>query len=248
MQLFYNPEISIETEKIIFPKEESRHIVRVLRKKEGDILQITNGKGFLFSAEISIANDKKCIALIVKTEKKPKPWNYYLHIAIAPTKNNDRLEWFLEKATEIGIDEITPIICQNSERKVIKQERLEKIIQSAMKQSLKFTLPKLNEAIKFSDFINQNIEGKICIAHCEDGKKALLKNAVNPSEKTTILIGPEGDFSSEEIKKVIEKNYIPISLGGKQITNRDRWFSCCSDYFYYKSIIKICILVEKLII
>ena len=143
MQLFYNPEITTTTDQIIFDKIESRHIVRVLRKKENDILHITNGKGYLFNAAIIIASDKKCVATIIKSEEKPKPWNYYLHIAIAPTKNNDRLEWFLEKATEIGIDEITPIICQNSERKVVKTERLEKIIQSAMKQSLKFTLPKL---------------------------------------------------------------------------------------------------------
>ena len=217
MQLFYNPDITEITKQLTFSKEESRHIVRVLRKKESDVLHITNGKGYLFSAEISIASDKKCIANIVNIEEKPKPWNYYLHIAIAPTKNNDRLEWFLEKATEIGIDEITPIICQNSERRFIKLERLEKILQSAMKQSLKFTLPKLNEPIKFNDFINENSEEKICIAHCEDGDKTLLKNIVQPSEKIIILIGPEGDFSTKEIEKSLEKNYAPISLGESRL-------------------------------
>ena len=144
-------------------------------------------------------------------------WDYYLHIAIAPTKNNDRLEWFLEKATEIGIDEITPIICQNSERKFVKQERLEKIIQSAMKQSLKFTLPKLNEPIKFNDFIDQDFNGKKCIAHCEDDEKTLLKTLVNTKEKITILIGPEGDFSTQEIKKALSKKFIPISLGESRL-------------------------------
>lgn len=217
MQLFFNSEITEATQQLIFSKEESRHIVRVLRKKENDILHITNGKGFLFSAKISIASDKKCLANIVSTEAKKKPWSYYLHIAIAPTKNNDRLEWFLEKATEIGIDEITPIICQNSERRVVKLERLEKIVQSAMKQSLKFTLPKINSPIKFKDFINQNCKEKICIAHCEEGEKTLLKNTIKPSEKTTILIGPEGDFSSEEIKKSLEKKYISISLGNSRL-------------------------------
>ena len=145
MQLFYNSTIDVTTSEIIFDKIESRHIVRVLRKSSGDLLNITNGKGFLFSAEITVPNDKKCVATIIKVEEKQKAWPYYLHIAIAPTKNNDRLEWFLEKATEIGIDEITPIICSNSERRVVKLERFEKIIQAAMKQSLKFTLPKLNE-------------------------------------------------------------------------------------------------------
>ncbi|WP_397447231.1 16S rRNA (uracil(1498)-N(3))-methyltransferase [Polaribacter sp. R77954] len=218
MQLFYNSDIDINTTQITFDKTESRHIVRVLRKTEDDILKITNGKGFLFDAKITIASDKKCIADIIYSEEKPKPWNYHLHIAIAPTKNNDRMEWFLEKATEIGIDEITPIICQNSERRVVKTERFEKIIQSAMKQSLKFTLPKLNTPIKFNEFINQEFEGKVCIAHCEDGEhKNLLKEIVNPSEQTTILIGPEGDFSLDEIKKALDKKYIPISLGESRL-------------------------------
>ncbi len=217
MQLFYNADVDLNTTQITFDKIESRHIVRVLRKKEDDILKITNGKGFLFDAKITIASDKKCLATIINATAKPKPWNYYIHIAIAPTKNNDRMEWFLEKATEIGIDEITPIICNNSERRVVKLERLEKIIQSAMKQSLKFTLPKLNSPLKFNEFINQNIDGKICIAHCEDEKKNELKEVVNPSEKTTILIGPEGDFSSQEIVKALAKNYIPISLGESRL-------------------------------
>ena len=224
MQLFYNSEISIETKQITFDKIESKHIVRVLRKEENDILKITNGKGFLFDAKIRLASDKKCTAEIINFEEKQKPWNYYLHIAIAPTKNNDRIEWFLEKATEIGIDEITPIICSNSERRVIKLERFEKILQAAMKQSLRFTLPKLNKPIKLNEFINQDIDGKICIAHCESfdknskkREKRFLKSIVDSSEKTTILIGPEGDFSSEEIKKCLKKNMIPISLGESRL-------------------------------
>ena len=217
MQLFYNPEITKDTTQITFDKIESKHIVRVLRKKENDILHITNGFGFLFEAKITVASDKKCIAEIISVEEKPKPWQYYLHIAIAPTKLNDRIEWFLEKATEIGIDEITPIFCSNSERRNIKLDRFEKIIQSAMKQSLKFTLPKINEPLKFTDFINQDFDGTICIAHCEDQQKNTLKSVVNPSEKTTILIGPEGDFSSAEITKALEKEWIPISLGESRL-------------------------------
>ncbi|WP_298881372.1 16S rRNA (uracil(1498)-N(3))-methyltransferase [uncultured Polaribacter sp.] len=217
MQLFYNSEISRETTKITFNKIESKHIVRVLRKKENDILKITNGKGFLFDVKIIVPSDKKCAAEVIASKEKPKPWNYYLHIAIAPTKLNDRLEWFLEKATEIGIDEITPIICANSERRVVKLERFEKIIQSAMKQSLKFTLPKLNEPIKLNQFINKKFEGKVCIAHCEEQEKILLQSVVKPSERTTILIGPEGDFSTQEIEKCLEKGFIPISLGESRL-------------------------------
>ena len=218
MQLFYNSNISNEIKQITFEKDESRHIVRVLRKKEGDILHITNGKGSLFYAEIVIANDKKCLANIVKSEEKTNNRNYYLHIVIAPTKNNDRLEWFLEKATEIGIDEITPIICDNSERKIIKYDRLSKIVQSAMKQSLQFTLPKLNDAMKFSDFIKQDFPEETFIAHCEDNsEKKYLKNIASKNTKQTILIGPEGDFSVKEIQQALNLNFIPISLGENRL-------------------------------
>lgn len=217
MQLFYNSNINKNTKTILFDKIESRHMVKVLRKKEGDILHITNGKELLFYAKITFANDKKCEAEIIEIHQKPKPWNYTLHVAIAPTKNNDRFEWFLEKATEIGIDEITPIICQNSERKVVKTDRFEKIIHAAVKQSLKFTVPKLNEPISFSDFINQDFDGKVCIAHCEDEQKKALKSVIVPSEKMTILIGPEGDFSPSEIKAALSKNCIPISLGESRL-------------------------------
>tara|TARA_R110000787_G_scaffold19150_3_gene57861 strand:- start:6230 stop:6937 length:708 start_codon:yes stop_codon:yes gene_type:complete len=213
MQLFYNPSIDKDTLQITFDKIESRHIVKVLRKKEGDHIYITNGKGQLFNCQITVANDKKCLVSIFSTEQKQKFRDYYLHVAIAPTKNNDRLEWFLEKATEIGIDEITPIICQNSERKVIKTERLEKIILSAMKQSLKFHLPKLNEAITFSEFLKTERKEKVCIAHCNEGDKKLLKDTITPKETVTILIGPEGDFSPSEVSKIVASNCIPITLG-----------------------------------
>ena len=217
MQLFYNSEITSQTTQITFDKIESKHIVRVLRKQINDTLKITNGKGFLFDVKIIIASDKKCLAEVTHFEEKSKPWNYYLHIAIAPTKSNDRIEWFLEKATEIGVDEITPIICSNSERRIIKLERFDKIIQSAMKQSLKFTLPKLNKPIKLNDFLKQDLDGQVCIAHCEEQEKTLLQSVVKPSEKTTILIGPEGDFSEEEIKKYLSKNMFPISLGESRL-------------------------------
>ncbi|MCF6346769.1 MAG: 16S rRNA (uracil(1498)-N(3))-methyltransferase [Flavobacteriaceae bacterium] len=216
MQLFYNANIT-DTKQFTFDKTESRHIVRVLRKKTGDQLFITNGKGLLFNSEISIANDKKCLVTIIKVDKKPKPWNYHLHIAIAPTKSMDRYEWFLEKATEIGIDEITPLLCDHSERKILKAERLEKIIESAMKQSLKFHLPKLNPLIKFSDFINHDFDSNLYIAHCEKANKQTLKSVLLPNQKITILIGPEGDFSSSEIEKAIQQNFTPISLGESRL-------------------------------
>lgn len=217
MQLFYNEIVKDNAKELIFDKIESKHIVRVLRKNPGDILLITDGKGHLFTGEVLIANDKKCRIKIIHQEKKPKHWNYYLHLAIAPTKLNDRFEWFLEKATEIGIDEITPIICQNSERRVVKLERYEKIIQAAMKQSLKFSLPKINKPVKFSNFLKQDFNDKMCIAHCEESPKKLLKEVVQQKENVIILIGPEGDFSSNEIKLAEAKNCIPISLGESRL-------------------------------
>jgi len=217
MQLFYNPEISLSSKQFTFNKQESRHIVRVLRKKEGDTILITNGLGQLFSSVIKMANDKKCLVEITNIDNKSKDRNYYVHIAIAPTKLNDRFEWFLEKATEIGVDEITPIICEHSERKVIKKERLEKIIQSAAKQSLKFHFPKLNEPINFEKFINSNINGQLFVAHCKESNKKLLKSELKPILKTTILIGPEGDFSSKEIQQSLEHKFIPVSLGESRL-------------------------------
>lgn len=213
MQLFYNPDIDKNTTQITFDKVESRHIVKVLRKKEGDTVYITDGRGYLYTSKINIANDKKCLATIFSATEQEIGRDYKLHVAIAPTKNNERLEWFLEKATEIGIDEITPIITKNSERKVIKKERLEKIIQSAMKQSLKFHLPKLNEAISFHQLLERKFQKNIYIAHCQEGEKRGMKELIKPRETLTILIGPEGDFSPEEVSKSLNANCIPISLG-----------------------------------
>ncbi|MBT8393558.1 MAG: 16S rRNA (uracil(1498)-N(3))-methyltransferase [Flavobacteriaceae bacterium] len=226
MQLFYNPKITETTEQFSFNKEESKHIAKVLRKKEGDILYITNGMGWLFKAEISIANIKKCIANIISRERKPKR-SYNLHLAVAPTKMNDRYEWFLEKATEIGIDNITPIICDHSERKIVKQERFEKIIQSAMKQSLNCYLPKLNEAIKFNDFLKQDFKGQKFIAHCEETDRKSFKAEIQPNQEVTILIGPEGDFSVKEIETAIRNNFIPVTLGTTRLRTETAAIVAC---------------------
>ncbi len=228
MQLFYNPDINSSITEFVFNKEESRHIVRVLRKKEGDILYITNGKGFLFKVQIINANDKKCLAQITSFEEKDKNWNYHLHIAIAPTKMNDRFEWFLEKATEIGIDEITPIICDNSERKVIKSERMQKVLVSAVKQSLKYQVPKFNQPIKFSDFIKKDLKGIKLIAHCENSEKSTLKNLIKNIQNITVLIGPEGDFSFKEIDIALQHQYIPLSLGKSRLRTETAGIVVCN--------------------
>ncbi len=229
MQLFYNPNITLSTTSFTFDKEESRHIVRVLRKRENDLLQITNGNGILFNAKIISANDKKCSIQIISHKVKQKPWNYNIHIAIAPTKMNDRFEWFIEKATEIGIDEITPIICENSERKVIKLERLQKVLVSAMKQSLKYQIPKLNQPVKFSEILNTQSETVKLIAHCEDSdKKNFLQNLIKPNQNVLILIGPEGDFSVKEITKALQHKFIPLSLGASRLRTETAGIVVCN--------------------
>lgn len=228
MQLFYNQNISTSSTDVSFNKEESRHIIRVLRKTNGDILSITDGNGKLFSAEITQAFDKKCVATIKGWEEKPKTWDYYLHVAIAPTKLNDRFEWFLEKATEIGIDEITPIFCDHSERRQLKNERMEKVILSAMKQSLKFNLPILNNPLKFKDFIKKKEWDLGLMAHCEDGIKEKFNSYFPFRQKIMILIGPEGDFSVNEINQAMELGINPITLGESRLRTETAGIVACN--------------------
>lgn len=216
MQLFYNTAINVETTEINFSKEESLHLSKVLRKQLGDILHITNGNGWLFEAQVTNNNPKNSSAKIISNQYfEPQP--YAIHVAVAPTKMNDRYEWFLEKATEIGCASITPIICENSERRLIKEDRFEKILIAAMKQSLQYHLPKLNSACSFEVFVNQTIEGQKFIAHCEETHKQSLQSVYKPKQNVTILIGPEGDFSVKEIEMALKNNFIPVSLGDTRL-------------------------------
>ena len=226
MQLFYNPDLIENTTQFTFPKEESKHIVKVLRKSVGDTLHITNGNGWLFTAEITIPNINKCIATVISKEQQ-KHHEYKLHLAVAPTKMNDRYEWLLEKATEIGIDSITPIICDHSERKHIKSERFERILQSAMKQSLSCYLPKLNKAVSFKSFIKQDFTGDLFIAHCEETDRKSLKSQLQPKKEITILIGPEGDFSVKEIEIALQNNFIPVTLGETRLRTETAAIVAC---------------------
>jgi 16S rRNA (uracil1498-N3)-methyltransferase len=226
MQLFYNPEINESSQFFSFDKEESKHIIKVLRKKDTDILFVTNGLGFLFKTEITLASDTKCTVKIISFEKE-NPSPYQLHLVVAPTKMNDRFEWFLEKATEIGISEITPIICDHSERKQIKTDRFDKIILSAMKQSNQLYLPKLNEPIAFKEFIKTKNDGLLLIAHCEEQDKKSLKDILKPNESITMLIGPEGDFSLKEIQLALDHNYIPVSLGKTRLRTETAAIVAC---------------------
>ncbi len=232
MQLFYNPTISESTTTFSFDKEESKHIIKVLRKKDTDILLVTNGLGFLFKTEITLASDSKCTVKILSFETIA-PAKQQLHLAVAPTKMNDRYEWFLEKATEIGIHEITPIICDRSERKVINSDRFDKIILSAMKQCNQLHLPKLNPAITFKEFIKRNTNDLQLIAHCEETDKKTLKSVLSTSKNTTILIGPEGDFSEKEIALALENQYIPVTLGTTRLRTETAAIVACHSVVFF---------------
>lgn len=224
MHLFYTPDIAERNE---LPSEEAAHAVRVLRLQPGDEIALTDGKGCFYKAEISTANQKRCLVNILAKEEQPPLWKGHLHLAMAPTKNMDRIEWFAEKATEIGFDELSFLNCRFSERKVLKTERIEKILVSAMKQSLKARLPILNEMADFKRFIAQPHPGKKFIAHCHEGEKPLLQTQLTAGEDALVLIGPEGDFSEEEVKMAIEQGFQPISLGRSRLRTETAALVAC---------------------
>ncbi len=209
MNLFYAPDLSPESNTYVFDKGESRHIVKVLRKKTGDKLHITNGEGDLFEVEILENNPNKTKVKITKHTYYDKT-KKHIHIAIAPTKSNDRFEWFLEKATEIGVSEITPILTEHSERKKINPDRLEKILIAAMKQSLQFYKPKLNPLIKWKDFLKNTNEEQKFMAYCKADTK--ISQQVKPTTSYLLCIGPEGGFSDKEIEAARENNFILSGL------------------------------------
>ena len=222
--MFYCPDI---LHSFTLSEEESQHAVRVLRLQTGDELELVDGAGGYYKAVISNPHPKHCEFVIKETFTEFGKRDYRLHIAIAPTKNIERLEWFIEKCTEIGIDEITPVICRFSERKIIKPERLEKIIVSAAKQSLKAYFPILNPMCSFRDFIQQTTVSQKFIAHCYEQDKQLLQRVYQKSFDAVILIGPEGDFSPEEVQKAIQHHYQPVSLGNSRLRTETAGIAAC---------------------
>lgn len=225
MQLFYVPNIS--GAEVVLDETESKHAVRVLRLQNGNQVQIIDGNGGFYEAEITDANPKKCRLSIVKSTLDFGKKDFHLHIAIAPTKNNDRFEWFLEKATEIGIDEITPLLTSHSERKTINAERLEKILVSAMKQSLKASLPKLNSITSLKELVMSNKTENRFIAYCDDFQKDHLKDLVKKEKNVLVLIGPEGDFSPDEVEFAVKNGYQVVSLGESRLRTETAGIVAC---------------------
>lgn len=221
IRYFYAPEAQTSTE---LPEEEAKHALRVLRLGIGDEINLMDGRGNYFRAEITAATGHRCIYRIVETLPQQKDWEGHIHLAMAPTKLNDRVEWMAEKATEIGMDELSFLDCQYSERRVIKCERIDKIIVSAVKQSHKAWKPTLNEMQSFRQFVSEEREGDKFICHCYDesdiegeGEKPLLWDIVRRGIPTTVLIGPEGDFSVEEVRTALSHGYRSVSLGKSRL-------------------------------
>lgn len=225
MNLFYTPGISEGLYNL--DEDESRHCRSVLRLSAGDTLFLTDGRGTLFEARII---DTKSRSVVVETFRRHDNYgkkDYYLHLAVAPTKNIDRFEWFLEKATEIGVDEITPLICVHSERKVLRPDRLVKIITAAMKQSLKTYHPVLNDPAHFDTFVNRPHDGSLFIAHLDQNQPVPLQKACQKGDKTTVLIGPEGDFSEDELNLALEKGFRCVSLGESRLRTETAAIVAC---------------------
>lgn len=229
MQIFYTPDIDTSSSGYHLNEEESKHCIRVLRMSQGEAVQLVDGRGGLYQALITEANPKKTQLRIVSSEQAYNKRNHYLHIAVAPTKNIERLEWFLEKATEIGIDEISLLVCQRSERKEAKIDRLNKVITAAVKQSVKAYHPVLNGSIPFNKFISSPFEGQKFIAHCEPGDKLSLKSEVQMLGRYLILIGPEGDFTPAEISAAIKNDFKAITLGNSRLRTETAALEACFE-------------------
>ena len=214
MHSFYTPGVRGRAE---LPEEEAAHCLRVLRLTVGDEILLTDGKGFFYKAQIDGIAGKRCHVKIVETIRQTPLWKGHLHLAMAPTKNIDRTEWLAEKATEIGFDELTFLNCRFSERKIVKNERIEKIVVSAVKQSLKARKPQVNGMTDFVKFVRQDIPGQKFIAHCYEGDKPLLQDVLDGDADALVMIGPEGDFSPEEVKQAEEAGFQAVSLGKSRL-------------------------------
>ena len=209
MHLFYTPNIAADI--FTLDEQESKHCIRVLRLKIGDEITLTDGIGNMYFTKIIEDHPKRCTVKVIEVEKESGKRPFKVHIAVAPTKNIARIEWFIEKATEIGIDEITPLICEHSERKIVKTERLSKVVTSAVKQSLKAYHPVMHDSTDFNKFVQQEFKGEKFIAYCSDEYRGSLKNIYKKGKDVLILIGPEGDFSPAEVE-LAKKHCGSVSL------------------------------------
>ncbi len=228
MHIFYTPDIQHEI--YVLNETESKHVVRVLRLKTGDAVFLVDGRGGFYKARLLDDNAKRCTVQVVERKQEYGKRSFHLHIAIAPTKNIDRFEWFLEKSTEIGIDTITPVLCKHSERKRIKLDRSMRVITAAVKQSIKAYHPVINALTDFSSFVKQfsnQMQAKKYIAHCQTFKTLFLRDDYNKGENAIVMIGPEGDFTKQEIQEAIDAGFKSISLGNNRLRTETAGVVAC---------------------
>ena len=218
MHRFYCPNIA---DTLTLGEEDSKHCVKVLRMGEGDTIEVVDGNGTLYTCRITMAHPKRCAVEVTERMQQPPHWGHRIVLGVAPTKNLDRIEWLVEKCVEMGVDRIIPLRCHNSERTVLKTERLKKIMVSAMKQSLKATLPLLDEMTPVAQVLAEPFEGTRCIAYCDEqlprGQRLTLMGVYQPGQDVMVLIGPEGDFSPEEVQAARDAGFMPVTLGESRL-------------------------------
>lgn len=217
---------------MILNPEESRHAVKVLRLRKGDDISVTDGSGLIGHGIVKVPDPAGCILEINEIKEGPGKRDYWLSIAVSPLINFERFEWFVEKAVEIGVDELTPLICEHSEKHNIKLERLNRIVISAMKQSLNSWRPVVREPVKFRQFITETQRGTLMIAHCSNGKKWGISELYKKGSDTTILIGPEGDFSPAEIDAAAEAGFVPVTLGSSRLRTETAGVVACHSIYF----------------
>jgi 16S rRNA (uracil1498-N3)-methyltransferase len=231
MQIFYAPDIKDNT--CVLDKNESKHCIRVLRMTKGSPVKLIDGLGNLFEGHIDDPDPVRCVINITETFRNFEKRDYKLHIAISPLKNQERFEWFVEKSVEIGVDEITPILCRNTEKPGIKRERINNIVISAMKQSLKAFKPVLNEAMAFNDFAISDFSSVKMIAHCNAGyDRNKIDKVYQRNMDAVILIGPEGDFSEEEISLALKNDFMPVHLGNSRLRTETAGIAACHSVYF----------------
>lgn len=237
MQIFYAPDINADNDTYLLDENESKHMVRVMRMKENTPVKLIDGKGNLYEGIIMKADSKRCLIKLCSIINNFDKRDYKVHIAISPLKNPDRFEWFVEKTVEIGIDEITPLICKNTEKTTVKSERIQNIIVAAMKQSLKATKTILHEPCTFNDFIIEPHKGRLMIAHCMNNEQRFnIDSIYSRNEDCTILIGPEGDFSDDEIQAATQRGFAPIHLGNSRLRTETAGIAACLSVYYINQI------------
>ncbi|MGI6340093.1 MAG: 16S rRNA (uracil(1498)-N(3))-methyltransferase [Bacteroidales bacterium] len=231
MNIFYSSAITGDT--CVLDESESRHCIRVLRMREGSVVRITDGNGNIYEGVVSSADAKRCRIRITGIVYSDTTKDYTVHIAISPLKNHERLEWFTEKCVEIGLDELTPVICHNTEKEIIKPDRLNGIIVAAMKQSLKAFRPVLNNPVTFVDFVRKDFTGKKLIAHCKnDIERNSIGSLYLKGETVTILIGPEGDFTEAEINLAMVNGFQPVHLGKSRLRTETAGIAACHSVYF----------------